>query len=256
MAKSSSGSSSGSSFTFQHWSSSGSSPRSPYKGRLLDVTPLSYGGDYKEWVRQMKYNFDTKGTIALIEKDDGPGFAATKQEKAAWEAMVKDEKGDLLRCLDAEVCANVTLSPWIATSSVKQTWHAIRMEILGMSLEEAYSLLSDFNKLKDARYPSPQAFLDTIDDGWTHINRHFPSPQPDILKLIVALEGIKNLYGKSYANFWRGRTNTSHPTYQDLKDFIEREAQLEPSLFNATENSKDIKAKTGMFRNVIKSKTY
>lgn len=204
----------------------------------------------------MKYNFGIRRTIALIEKDDGLGFAVTKQEKADWERMVKDEKGYLLSCLDAEVCANVTLSPWTATSSVKQTWHAIRNEVLGMPIEEAYSLLSSFNKLKDGKYPSPEALFDTIDDGWNYLNRQFPSPQPDILKLSVALEGTKNLYLKSYANFWSSRTETGHPTYQRLKVFIEREAQLEPNSFNTTEKPKNVKAKPGMFHKLGKSKTY
>lgn len=69
-----------------------SSSRSSYKGSLLDVPPLSYSSDDRKWARQMKHNFDTRLTNALTEKYDVSRFAATKQEKADREEVVRENK--------------------------------------------------------------------------------------------------------------------------------------------------------------------
>jgi hypothetical protein len=201
----------------------------------------------------MKRNFEMRSTSALLERDNGPGVAATKQEKAEWEEMINDERLYLLGQLDDAVLGDLIRSPWTPTYTIKQTWDAIRKEILGMSEEEKHALLISFHKLKEAIYPSPDAFFETIDERCDHLNKYFSQSLPVILKFSVALEGTQNSNWVLYTGFWRNQKKTSQPTFERLRDYVQKEVELERPVFNATDKPKGLKA---MFRNMAKSKSH
>lgn len=219
----------------------------------MDIPRLTHDCDYRDWVRMVKYTLRLRGSIELIEKDEGHGVGGTKREKATWESVAKKEKMYVLGCcLSAKVRKNVLLFP--LTTTVRQIWHAIRKEILGLTHEEQYALLFTFLMQSSIPYPSAEEFLEAIDDRWEHLARHFPFPLSITLRLTTALLGIKNHDETLYTGLWKSLDGIE-PSYQLLKDYVERESEADFSVFETTENPKDVISMSKVLSKKCKNKS-
>ncbi|KAG5799160.1 hypothetical protein H9Q69_001792 [Fusarium xylarioides] len=208
-------------------------------GTLTNVPPLTHDCDYTEWVRIVRDNFRKRGTLGLIENEEGSGVRRKQKEKTNREAADKNEREYLLSCcLSLKVRKYVLLFPLMKT--VRQVWYAIRKEIKGLNTEERYALLLIFMMQSGTPYPSTEEFLDAIDDRWDQLARHFPYTLPSILRLTTALLGTKNHDEMLYTGFLKS-LNGDEPTYRGLREYVTREAEADCNLFDTTEKPEDVK---------------
>ncbi|KLO91938.1 Uncharacterized protein LW93_14835 [Fusarium fujikuroi] len=229
-------------------------PQSPYNGTSSEIQPLTYDCDYPDWCRKVKGKLRERNTVEYIEYGEGSRIPETKKEKAARAELIKKETKYLWKLLSPKVSANVSLFP--STTTTRQLWHAIRKEMMGMSIAEQYAMLGIFQKLSDTAYISAEEFLYAMDDRWEHLERHFTVHLDPSHRFVTAVLGIQKHYLARFPGFQKSLANGEITTYEELKNYILTETETDCSIFDTASDSEDLKPKSRRSSNKHKIKSW